>query len=126
MLDVMARWNRPLGTPASRLSAGFDRALLAARIRKVLDSWGAPVVYEIFDQRIVLDAPSLPGRQADPEIALAIGDAQGGLLFVAQRERGALGAVSVHETLPDALRDFLGRAMPPAAVTPERIARCLP
>ena len=126
MLDVMARWNRPLDTPASRLAAGFDRLLLAERIHKVLESWGAPVHYEIFNRRIVLDAPSLPGRQVDPEIALVLGDARGGLLFVGQREGGALGAVSVHETLVDALRDFLGRAMPPAAVTPERIARCLP
>ncbi len=71
---------------------------------------GAPVAYEVFDSAFVLCAPDLPGVAGDPDIAFVIGDAEHDLFFVAQRERGGLSGISIHESIHDAADDFMRRA----------------
>jgi len=94
---------RPDTALARRMARTLDRVALAARLRAVLAVHGAPLGYEVFGQDFVL------GGEARPEIAIVIGDAEHDLFFVAQRERGALDAISVHEGAIAAVADFLGR-----------------
>ncbi|CAH0287226.1 hypothetical protein [Roseomonas sp. CECT 9278] len=103
------RW--PHGS-AQRLSARLDRAALAGRLAALLRDHGAPIGYTLFGDDFLLCAPALPGVAGDPDIALVLGDADHGLFVVAQRERGALSFVSVHEAIHDAAADLLSRAAP--------------
>jgi hypothetical protein len=114
-----ARWPDSL---AARLSARLDRAALALRIEALLRDHGAPIGYALFGREILLCAPALPGVSGDPDIALVLGDAEHGLFVVAQRERGGLSFVSVHEAIHDAAADLLSRAAPGLADARARLA----
>lgn len=110
-LSLTNRWT---GLPSSlriRVARLVDRSETTRRIETLLREHGDPITYEIFDHRFMLCEPDLPGVQGDPDIAIVIGDAEHDLFFVAQRERGGLSAISVHEAVDDAVRDFLGRVM---------------
>jgi hypothetical protein len=108
---TLDRWTGPSNNLRIRVARSLDRVETSARIEALLRSKGAPIAYEVFDRSFVLCEPHLPGVQGDPDIALVIGDAEHDLFFVAQRERGGLRFLSLHEAIHDALRDFLGRAM---------------
>lgn len=110
-LITLNRWTGPSNSLRIRVARSLDRVETSARIEALLRSKGAAIAYEVFDRDFVLCEPHLPGVQGDPDIALVIGDAEHDLFFVAQRERGGLSFLSVHEAIHDALRDFLGRAM---------------
>lgn len=120
--DPAARWPASL---AARLSARLDRAALTARIAALLRDHGAPIRYELFGRDILLCAPALPEVVGDPDIALVLGDAVQGLFVVAQRERGALSCVSVHEAIHDAAADLLSRAAPGLADARARLGRLI-
>ncbi|MBN8533009.1 MAG: hypothetical protein J0L51_02865 [Rhizobiales bacterium] len=108
---TLNRWTGSSNSLRIRVARELDRAGTSGRIEAVLRAHGAPIAYEVFDRDFVLCEPHLPGVQGDPDIALVIGDAEHELFFVAQRERGGLKFLSVHEAIHDAVRDFLGRAM---------------
>ncbi len=110
-LDLGARWRPPEAALRIRWAAHVDRDETGERIESLLRRQGHPLSYEVFDRRFTLCAPDVPGVQGDPDIAIVLGEAEFSLFFVAQRERGALSALSVHEAIHDAVRDFLGRAM---------------
>lgn len=105
------RWTNLSNSLRIRVAGLVDRAETARRIEALLRQHGDPIAYEVFDRDFKLCAPDVPGVNGDPDIAIVIGDAEHDLFFVAQRERGALSALSVHESIHDALRDFLGRAI---------------
>ncbi len=96
--------------PARRLAQRLDRARLAQGLEALLRAHGAPIAYELFGRHLLLCAPALPGVAGDPDIALVLADAEHGLFMVAQRERGGLSFVSVHEAIHDAAVDLLSRA----------------
>jgi len=110
LLTLANRWTNLSNSLRIRSAGLVDRAESARRIEALLTQHGDPVAYEVFDREFVLCAPDVPGISGDPDIAIVIGDAEHDLFFVAQRERGALSSLSVHESIHDALRDFLGRA----------------
>ena len=113
------RWPYSL---AARLSARLDRAALAGRIEALLRDHGAPIAYEVFGREFLLCAPALPGVRGDPDVALVLGDAEHALFVVAQRERGGLSFVSVHESIRDAAVDLFSRAAPGLADARARLA----
>lgn len=104
------RWTNLSNSLRIRVASLVDRAETARRIEALLRQHGDPIAYEVFDREFKLCAPDMPGVSGDPDIAIVIGDAEHDLFFVAQRERGALSSLSVHESIHDALRDVLGRA----------------
>lgn len=114
-LTLAGRWTHSGNSLRIRWAGMVDREATAARIEAVLREHGAAIAYEIFDRQFCLCAPDIPGVAGDPDIAIVLGNAEFDLFFVAQRERGGLSAVSVHESLEDAVRDALGRAMGAAA-----------
>ncbi|MCU0883591.1 MAG: hypothetical protein MUC44_01375 [Beijerinckiaceae bacterium] len=105
------RWTSTYSSLRIKVARQLDRPATALKIEALLRQHGHPVAYEVFDHDFVLCEPHLPGVRGDPDIAIVIGDAEHDLFFVAQRERGGLGFVSVHEAIGQALRDFLDRAM---------------
>lgn len=115
-LPISNRWTGASSSLRIRVARAIDRAETARRIEALLREHGAPIAYEVFDREFVLCEPHLPGVQGDPDIASVIGDAEYDLFFVAQRERGGLSSISVHESLHDAVRDFLGRSIGPSGV----------
>jgi hypothetical protein len=110
-LPLTNRWTNLSNSLRIRVAKLVDRAETAQRIEILLRRSGHPIAYEVFDRAFILCAPHLPGVSGDPDIAIVIGDAEHDLFFVAQRERGGLSSLSVHESIHDALRDFLGRAI---------------
>jgi hypothetical protein len=110
-LSLANRWTNLSNSLRIRVAGLVDRPETARRIEALLRQHGDPIAYEVFDREFALCAPDLPGVSGDPDIAIVIGDADHHLFFVAQRERGGLRALSVHESVHDALRDFLGRAI---------------
>jgi len=115
-LSLTGRWTGPSNSLRLRVSRGLDRAETARRIETLLRRHGAPIAYEVFGRDFVLCAPDLPGVAGDPDIAIVLGDAEHELFFVAQRERGGLGPISVHSAPHDAIRDFLVQAMGAAGI----------
>ena len=109
--DPEAHWATPWHGPSARLARSLDRAALVGRLEAVLRRDGAPIAYELFGNGLLLCAPALPDVPGDPDVALVIGDATMDRFFVAQRERGGLGALAVHEGIASALGDFLLRAV---------------
>jgi hypothetical protein len=110
ILTVKDRWTGLSNSLRIRTARMVDRPETARRIEALLRQSGHPIAYEVFDCAFVLCAPHLPGVQGDPDISIVIGDAEHDLFYVAQRERGGLSFVSVHEAIHDALRDFLWRS----------------
>lgn len=110
-LPLSRRWTGPSNSLRVRVARLVDRPGTARHLETLLREHGHPIAYEVFDRAFVLCAPALAGVPGDPDIALVIGDAEHDLFFVAQRERGGLGSISVHEAIHDAVRDFLGRAI---------------
>lgn len=110
LLTLANRWTNLSNSLRIRSAGLVDRAESARRIEALLTQHGDPIAYEVFDREFMLCAPDVPGVSGDPDIAIVIGDAEHDLFFVAQRERRALSSLSVHESIHDALRDFLGRA----------------
>lgn len=122
-LSLTNRWTGISSSLRIRVSQLVDRPETARRIESLLRQRGHPIAYEVFDREFILCEPQLPGVQGDPDIAIVIGDAEFDLFFVAQRERGGLSSISVHEKIHDALQDFLGRAM--GASDPSTVSRAL-
>lgn len=110
-LTLTNRWTGISNSLRIRSAALVDRPETARRIEALLRAHGDPIAYEVFDREFVLCEPHLPGVSGDPDIAIVIGDAEHCLFFVAQRERGGLSSISLHEAIHDAVRDFLGRSM---------------
>ena len=106
---IASRWPNDL---SMRWSARLDRPRLAQRFEALLRLHGAPIAYELFGRDILLCDPAVPGVAGDPHITLVLGDAEHGLFLVAQRERGSLFYVSVHEAIEDAACDLFVRAAP--------------
>lgn len=115
-ITLTNRWVGLSNSLRLRVARAIDRAETAKRIEALLREHGAPIAYEVFDREFVLCEPHLPGVVGDPDIALVIGDAEHELFFVAQRERGGLSGLSVHESLHDAIRNFLGQAIGPSGL----------
>lgn len=109
-LSLANRWTGPSNSLRIRVARLVNRAQTAQRIEALLRHQGDPIAYEVFDRTFILCEPELPGVKGDPDIAIVIGDAEHDLFFVAQRERGGLSSISVHEAIHDAVRDFLRRA----------------
>ncbi len=103
-LTITNRWTGISNDFRVRLARLVNRDETARRTEALLRQIGAPVAYEVFGHEFALCSPAFP------DIAFVIGDAEHDLFFVAQRERGALGRISVHESVHDAADDFLGRA----------------
>ena len=116
-LTLTNRWTGISNSLRIRVAGLVDRPETARRIEALLRQQGHPIAYEVFDRAFILCAPHLPGVSGDPDIAIVIGDAEHDLFFVAQRERGGLSSISVHEAIHDALRDFLGRAIGAAGLS---------
>lgn len=110
-VDIDNRWRGLASSLRRRWAERVDRDQTAMRIEALLRAHGHPIAFEVFERHFILCEPQVPGVQGDPDIAIVLGDAEFDLFFVAQRERGALSGVSVHESVHDAVRDFLGRAM---------------
>lgn len=115
-LPIANRWIGISNNLRMRVARSVDRAETARRIEALLREHGAPIAFEVFDREFVLCEPHLPGVKGDPDIAIVLGDAEFELFFVAQRERGGLNAVSVHETIHDALGNFLVKAIGPGGL----------
>lgn len=109
-LSLANRWIGPSNSLRIRVARLVNRAQTAQRIEALLRQQSDPIAYEVFDRAFILCEPELPGVKGDPDIAIVIGDAEYDLFFVAQRERGGLSSISVHEAIHDAVRDFLRRA----------------
>ncbi len=103
-LPLTNRWTGISNDFRVRLARLVNRDETARRIEALLREIGAPVAYEVFGHEFVLCSPEFP------DIAFVIGDAEHDLFFVAQRERVALGRISIHERVHDAADDFLRRA----------------
>jgi hypothetical protein len=110
-LIITNRWTGVANSSRMRLASLVDRPETSRRIEALLRQVGANVAYEVFDRDFTLCAPDLPGVAGDPDIALVIGNAEHDLFFVAQRERGGLSAISIHEAIHDAVGDFIRRAV---------------
>ena len=110
-LQLSNRWTNLSNSLRIRWAEAVDREVTAVRIERLLEGHGAPLAYEVFGRAFCLCAPDLPNVAGDPDIAIVLGDAEHQLFFVAQRERGGLDSISIHESINDAVRDFLGRAM---------------
>jgi hypothetical protein len=110
-LILTNRWTGISNSLRIRVARLVDRPETARRIEALLRQHGHPIAYEVFDREFILCEPALPGVIGDPDIAMVIGDAEHDLFFVAQRERGGLSSISVHEGIHNALRDFLGRTI---------------
>ena len=109
-LPIANRWTGLSNSLRVRLARQVDRAETARRIEALLRENGPPLAYEVFDRSFDLCPPGTPGPSGFPDITVVIGDAEHDLFFVAQRERGALRRVSVHESILDAADDFMRRA----------------
>jgi hypothetical protein len=109
-LPIANRWTGLSHSLRVGLARRVDRAETARRIEELLRASGPPLAYEVFDRSFDLCPPGTPGPSGYPDITIVIGDAEHDLFFVAQRERGALGRVSVHESIHDAADDFMRRA----------------
>jgi hypothetical protein len=122
-LRLGSRWTggARAGSLSARMARALDRPRLARGLEEALRRHGAPIGYEVFGHRFLLCAPDAPGVAGDPDLAVVLGDAEDDLFFVAVRERGALGSLSVHESVLDAVADFIGRAADSLA-EPRRIA----
>lgn len=105
-LSLSNRWTNPSNNLRIRWAQAVDQGVTATRIESLLRRHGAPMAYEVFDRQFCLCAPELPDVAGDPDIALVLGEAEFKLFFVAQRERGGLGSISIHEAVHDAIRDF--------------------
>ncbi len=110
-LNIGNRWRSSEASLRIRWAAHLDQVETGQRIESLLRRQGHPIRFEVFDRSFTLCEPDVPGVKGDPDIAIVLGEAELSLYFVAQRERGALSALSVHESIHDAVRDFLGRAM---------------
>ncbi len=109
-LPIAGRWTGLSNSLRVRLAQRLDRAETARRIEALLREIGAPLAYEVFGRSFDLGADAPFGAWGFPDITIVIGDAEFDLFFVAQRERGALGRISVHESINDAVDDFMRRA----------------
>ncbi len=109
-LSIADRWTGPSNSLRIRSARRVNRAETARAIEALLREIGPPLAYEVFDLSFDLGEPGPPGAPSYPDITLVVGDAQFDLFFVAQRERGALGRISVHESIHDAVDDFMRRA----------------
>lgn len=109
-LPITGRWTGLSNGLRVRLARRFNRAETARRIEALLRQTGAAVAYDVFEHRFDLGVYNTRAASEYPDITLVIGDAEFELFFVAQRERGALGHVSVHESIHDAADDLIRRA----------------
>ncbi|MCZ8315141.1 hypothetical protein [Phreatobacter sp.] len=109
-LPIANRWTGLSNSLRVRCARSVNRAETARALEALLREIGPPLAYDVFDRSFDLGEPGTPGAPSYPDITIVIGDAEHDLFFVAQRERGALGRVSVHESIHDAADDFMRRA----------------
>ncbi len=121
-MKLASRWPNAM---AMRMSARLDRPALARGIEALLRPHGGAIAYEVFGRGFLLCAPEVPGVEGDAGIALVLDDAEHGLFLVAQRERGGLSFVSVHEAIHDATADLFSRAAPRLLDAREQLARLI-
>jgi hypothetical protein len=109
-------WHQPPHDLRRRWSRLIDRDALRGDLLALLRIDGQPIAYEVFSEKLAL---------GDEDIAIVIGDAEWDTIYVAQRERGALSAISVHSSGERAVSDFLGRALTMPGETEALAARLI-